>query len=86
MQTVLYFMYFMFLFHSKVCLFDLVQLKDDLKYYCQAWVQVTPGQLKKTPSQNSRDLDLELEAIIAMSHNRLRQVYNRLRHPPRKLF
>ena len=45
-----------------------------------------PGQLQKTPSQNSRDLDLELEAIIAMSHNRLRQVYNRLRHPPRKLF
>ena len=32
MQAVLY---FMVLFHSKVCLFDLVQLNDDLKvlYY-----------------------------------------------------
>ena len=31
-------------------------------FKCQARVQVTPEQLQKTPYQNSRDLDLELEA------------------------
>ena len=52
-------------YSTKRCANEL-QNFNSTKQNCQARVQVTPGQLQKTPSQNSRDLDLELEAIIAI--------------------